>query len=126
MTSLAFRHRETLLHYPENLLDILTSMFANSTWLTYAFFAFLQPPIQARQVVTSFLGNFELPFTEAKYLMATVPIVLYAVMRYLYIIYEKKEGESPERVILTDKPLLISVLIWITMVLGIIYYLGEV
>jgi len=37
----AARHRETLLHYPENLLDILTSMFANSTWLTYAFFAFL-------------------------------------------------------------------------------------
>ncbi|MBI2315212.1 decaprenyl-phosphate phosphoribosyltransferase [Candidatus Daviesbacteria bacterium] len=124
MESQAFRHRETLLHYPENLLDILTSMFANSTWLTYAFFAFLQPPIQARNVVSNILGGFELPFTQAKYLMATVPVVLYAVMRYLYIIYEKKEGESPERVILTDTPLLISVLIWGILVLGIIYYLG--
>ncbi len=125
MESQAFRHRETLLHYPENLLDILTSMFANSTWLTYAFFAFLQPPIQAKQVVSSFLGGFELPFPEAKYLMATVPVVLYAVMRYLYIIYEKKEGESPERVILTDNPLLSAVLIWVIMVIGIIYYLGA-
>lgn len=124
MESQTFRHRETLLHYPENLLDILTSMFANSTWLTYAFFAFLQPPIQARQIVSNLLGGLELPFSEAKYLMATVPIVLYAVMRYLYIIYEKKEGESPERVILTDTPLLVTVLIWIILVLGIIYYLG--
>lgn len=125
MTSLDFRHRETLLHYPENLLDNLTSMFANSTWLTYAFFAFLQPPIQARHVASSLFGGFELPFSEAKYLMATVPVVIYAVMRYLYIIYEKKEGESPERVILTDTPLLSTILIWIIMVLIIIYYLGA-
>lgn len=122
MTSQASRHRETLLHYPESLLDILTSMFANSTWLTYAFFAFLQPPIQAR-IVPLFLGGIEI--SEAKYLMATVPVVLFAVMRYLYIIYEKKEGESPERVILTDTPLLASVLLWIIMVVGIIYFLGA-
>lgn len=124
MTSQAARHRETLLHYPESLLDSLTTMFANSAWLTYAFFAFLQPPIQARRVVSNLLGGFELPFAEAKYLMATVPLVLYAVMRYLYIIYEKKEGESPERVILTDTPLLIAVLTWGVLVLGIIYFLG--
>lgn len=125
IASQTFPQRETLLHYPENLLDILTSMFANSTWLTYAFFAFLQPPIQARRVVSSFFGGFELPFSEAKYLMATVPVVIYAVMRYLYIIYEKREGESPERVILTDTPLLGAVLIWIVMVIGIIYFLGA-
>ncbi|MBI2600595.1 decaprenyl-phosphate phosphoribosyltransferase [Candidatus Daviesbacteria bacterium] len=123
MTTQAAKHRETLLHYPENLLDILTAMFANSTWLTYAFFAFLQPPIVARQSLSNFLFDLELPFSEAKYLMATVPIVIYAVMRYLYIIYEKKEGESPERVILTDTPLLSTVLLWLILVVGIIYYL---
>lgn len=125
MESQASKHRETLLHYPENLLDILTSMFANSTWLTYAFFAFLQPPIQAGRMLSTFFGGFEIPITEAKYLMATVPVVLYAVMRYLYIIYEKKEGESPERVILTDKPLLAAVLIWLLLVVSIIYFLGA-
>ncbi len=124
MQSQASRHRETLLHYPENLLDILTSMFANSAWLTYAFFAFLQPPIITRQNITFFLGGLDLPFGQAKYLMATIPVVIYGVMRYLYIIYEKKEGESPERVLITDKPLLISVILWLVMVIGIIYYLG--
>lgn len=120
----AAKHRETLLHYPENLLDILTSMFANSTWLTYAFFAFLQPPIIARTALSTLFLGFDLPFAEAKYLMATVPVVIYGVMRYLYIIYEKKEGESPERVLLSDKPLLFAVNLWFIMVVGIIYFLG--
>lgn len=125
MEAQAAKHRETLLHYPENLLDILTGMFATSAWLTYAFFAFLQPPIQARQALSFLLGGFELPFGEAKYLMATVPVVIYGVMRYLYIIYEKKEGESPERVLLSDQPLLSTVLLWIVLIIGIIYYLGA-
>lgn len=121
----ASKHRETLLHYPDNLLDILTAMFANSTWLTYAFFAFLQPPIQARHALVNIFSGLDIPFVEAKYLMATVPVVIYGVMRYLYIIYEKKEGESPERVLLSDKPLLFTVTLWLLMLIGIIYYLGA-
>ena len=125
LQSHASKHRETLLHYPENLLDILTAMFANSTWLAYALFTFLQPPIFARYRLTILFDNFSLPFAQAKYLMATIPIVIYGVMRYLYIIYEKKEGESPERVLLTDRPLLITVVLWLVLVIGIIYYLGA-
>lgn len=125
MEGKASAHRETLLHYPENLLDILTTMFATATWLSYAFFAFLQPPIHAKFDVFSILKGLELPFGEAKYLMATVPVVIYAVMRYLYIIYEKKEGESPERVLLSDKPLLAAAILYIVMLIGIIYYLGA-
>lgn len=124
MAASAGRHRETLLHYPENLLDILTSMFANSTWLTYALFVFQQPPILIRYNITHYINSLILPFGEAKYLMITVPIVIYGVMRYLYIIYEKREGESPERVLLTDTPLLSAVLIWLISLLFIIYYLG--
>ena len=125
MQSQASRHREILSHYPENLLDILTSMFANSAWLTYALFTFLQTPILARHTIINLFDLLEIPFAEAKYLMATVPVVIYGVMRYLYIIYEKKEGESPERVLVTDMPLLSSVLIWLIMIIGIIYFLGT-
>lgn len=121
----ASKHRETLLHYPENLLDILTAMFATSTWITYAFFTFLQPPIAASETLLGIFSNISLPFTEAKFLMITIPVVIYGVMRYLYIIYEKKEGESPERVILTDRPLLTTTLVWVTLVVVIIYYVGT-
>ena len=48
----------------------------------------------------------------AKLLMLTIPFVIYGVARYLYVIYEKREGESPERVLLNDQPLLASTLLW--------------
>lgn len=53
--------------------------------------------------------------------MASVPFVIYGVMRYLFVIYEKKEGESPERVLLSDIPLLSSVVLWGVLVFVVIY-----
>lgn len=114
--------RSTLLHYPEQLLDALTIMFATACWLSYTMFTFLQPPPGAGVQVLVLFGDF-LPrtFLASKWLMATVPLVIYGVMRYLYVIYEKKEGESPERVLLSDVPLLTSVVVWLILVFIIIY-----
>ncbi len=116
--------RKTLKGYPNSLLDGLTIMFATATWLSYAMFTFLQPPVSGEAKATLlFLGNY-LPETltnTSKWLMITIPFVIYGVMRYLYIIYEKKEGESPERVILSDKPILATVVMWILTLLVIIY-----
>jgi len=114
--------RKTLLHYPESLLDSLTVMFATATWFAYTMFTFLQPPPSAGPQVLVLFGDF-LPRTllASKWLMLTVPLVIYGVMRYLYVIYEKKEGESPERVLLSDVPLLIAVLSWIILVFLVIY-----
>ncbi len=124
MQTQASKHRETLLHYPADLLDILTSMFANSAWLTYALFAFQQAPVTLNPQFVDLFSPLSYSLSEAKYLMVTVPIVIYGVMRYLYIIYEKKEGESPERVLLTDVPLLSTVLLWLVIVILVIYYIG--
>jgi len=116
--------RKTLKGYPNSLLDSLTIMFATATWLSYAMFTFLQPPL-SNQTSTKliFLGSY-LPETltnTSKWLMITIPFVIYGVMRYLYIIYEKKEGESPERVLLSDKPILTTIILWSLTVLTIIY-----
>jgi len=54
-------------------------------------------------------------------MMLTIPIVIYGVARYLYIIYEKGEGESPERVLLSDKPLLFTVVLWGVLAMAITY-----
>ena len=53
--------------------------------------------------------------------MITIIPVVYGLMRYLQDIYEKHEGESPEKVLLSDRPLLLTVLLWIFLVIIITY-----
>jgi hypothetical protein len=60
-----------------------------------------------------------------KLMMLTIPLVIYGVARYLYVIYEKEEGESPERVLLSDKPLLWTVVLWVVVVSVIIFVLPN-
>jgi len=57
-------------------------------------------------------------------LVLTTPFVLYGIFRYLYLIHQKKEGGSPEELILKDRPLLINIALWLGMV-GVILYLGK-
>lgn len=118
--------RTTLLYYPESLLDALTAMFAASTWLTYALFTFLEPLPQTSPQVLVLLGeNLPRTFFATKFLMITIPFVIYGLMRYLFLIYEKKEGESPEKILISDKPLLTTCILWFLLVLLIIYGLNE-
>lgn len=117
---LDLKTRKILEHYPDTLLDSMISMSAAYAILSYSLFAFQTSPLPATPLFETIL-----PATIArpKLMMLTVPLVIYAVARYLYVIYEKKEGESPEKVLLSDRPLLASVLIWGLLVVGIIYWL---
>lgn len=115
--------RPTLGHYSEKLLDVYTAMFANSTWITYAFYTFLEKPPKFRQGPFSFFTDFIPGVTERKWLMLTIPFVLFGIMRYMQLIYEHQAGESPERVITTDVPLLTTVFLWSITVIAIIYLL---
>lgn len=116
--------RETLKRYTESLLDIYTSMFATATWITYSLFTFNHPKIVPDGKALTIISILPKTLVSEKWLMITIPFVVYGVMRYLQLIYEKNEGESPERVILSDKPLIGTVGAWIILVIGIIYYLG--
>jgi 4-hydroxybenzoate polyprenyltransferase len=112
--------RETLRRYPKNLLDSVITMSAAIAAMSYSLFAF--------QTIsrTDSLISLALPRTvsQPKLMMLTIPLVLYGLARYLYVIYEKREGESPEEVLLSDRPLLAAVGIWVFSVLIIIYALS--
>lgn len=115
--------RATLSHYPESLLHAYTTMFATATWVTYALFAFLQPVVVPNTFFREMLSTF-IPRVNIKWIMLTTPFVIYGVMRYLYLVYEKKEGESPERMLLSDRPLLIAVVGWGLMLVIVLYVLS--
>ncbi len=110
--------RLTLAHYPDNLLDSMISMSASLVIMTYALFTFQISALHSPKFFTYLLPP---TLAQPKWMMLSIPFVIYGVARYLYVIYEKKGGESPERILLSDKPLLVTVILWFLLVLGIIY-----
>ncbi len=117
----ATRHRKTLTFYTPALLDSYLAMFASSAWMSYALFTFFVPPPPLGQRLTSFI---DLPLTFAginKWLMITIPVVIFGIMRYLKVIHEGTLAESPERVLLGDKTLLTTIIIWTLLVVVILY-----
>lgn len=117
--------RKSLSHYSERLLDVFASMFATSTFISYSLFTFLENDRNLSSPSDLLLPQFLPDYLNRKWLMLTIIPVVYGLMRYLQDIYEKHEGESPEKVLISDKPLLINLLVWIFMVIFIIYVLGA-
>lgn len=116
--------RKTLSHYSESLLNVYASIFATSTYIFYSLFTFFENPQGLRIGAHILLPDFLPSSFQRKWLMITIVPVVYGLMRYLQDIYEKHEGESPEKVLLSDIPLLTTVIVWAVLVVGIIYFLG--
>lgn len=115
--------RKTLRHYPDALLDSMISMSSSFCIITYALFTFQVSPQDTNKDLYRLLPSI---LRTPKWFMLTIPLVIYGVARYLYVIYEKGEGESPERVLLSDTPLLLAVIIWGLSVVAIVYLLPLV
>jgi 4-hydroxybenzoate polyprenyltransferase len=122
MDSDGTKTRETLRHYPDTLLDSMISMSSTFCILTYSLFAFQVSPIIKSETLNEILPSI---LSSPKWMMTTIPVVIYGVARYLYVIYEKEDAESPERVLLSDKALLSAVVIWVAMVTTILYVLPQ-
>lgn len=115
--------RKSLSHYSERLLDVYATIFATSTFVFYSLFTFLENPKGFQLGLNILLPDFLPTFFYRKWLMITIAPVVYGLMRYIQDIYEKHEGESPENVLLSDKPLLITVIMWVILVIGIVYFI---
>lgn len=117
--------RKSLSHYSERLLDVYASIFATSTFVAYSLFTFLENPGGFRLSIGILLPDFFPTFFQRKWLMITIIPVVYGLMRYLQDIYEKHEGESPEKVLFSDKPLLLAVTLWAFLVVLLIYFVAP-
>jgi len=117
--------RSSLSHYSEKLLDVYASIFATSTFITYSLFTFLENPGGFKLTFGSIPSDLLPSFFQRKWLMITIIPVVYGLMRYLQDIYEKDEGESPEKVLFSDKPLLVTVVIWAILVILLVYFINP-
>ena len=103
----AAEHRAVLSHYSEAFLDQMINVVTASTVVAYALYA-VDDDTVAR------FGSEELVYT--------VPLVLFGIFRYLYLIYQKQQKRNPTEAILTDLPSLVNVLLWGVTVVWIVYF----
>lgn len=98
-------HRKVLDGYTVSFLDQLISIDLTLTILTYSLYTFSAP---------------NLPGNHA--MMLTIPFVIYGIFRYLYLVHVESHGEAPEDILMTDRPLQASIVLWGGAIL-IIFYL---
>jgi decaprenyl-phosphate phosphoribosyltransferase len=111
--------RKSLNDYQRELLNSYVTMFGNAAWMSWALFTFFESP-KATLPVWLFLAELSKTITINKLLMVTIPVVIFGIMRYQGLIFEEKT-EAPEKILLTDKALVLSVILWTTLVVWILY-----
>ncbi len=104
----AKNHRAILEEYSRQLLDHMISVTMACTAIAYSLYTFTAE---------------NLPRNHA--MMLTIPFALYGIFRYMYLIYIKNEGGSPEEALLRDRPLLIDAILWGIAVVAILYIFGR-
>lgn len=96
--------RGVLDDYSLPLLDQLITICAAATLIAYAFYTF-----DARSVPRNGV------------MMLTLPFVGFALFRYLFLVYRRREGGSPEWTLLRDRPLLVAIACWAVAALVAMY-----
>jgi len=102
LTDDSTNHRKVLDGYTIPLLDQFITIVSGTTILAYSLYTF-----------------FRLPDNHT--LMLTIPFVIYAIFRYLYLIQVRQIGGEPEEILLSDRPFQISILLWGLAVLAVFY-----
>jgi 4-hydroxybenzoate polyprenyltransferase len=98
--------RPVLDHYSPAFLDQMINVVTASSVVAYALYAV------APETVRKF---------HTEDLVFTIPLVLYGIFRYLYLLYQRPGARNPTEAILRDPPFLINMLLWGLAVLWIVY-----
>lgn len=95
-------YRVVLDSYSTRLLDEMNSIVATATIISYALFTFTSG--------------------RTLDLMWTIPLVIYGIFRYLYLIHVENKGGQPDEILLQDKPMLITVLLYTVLLIAILLF----
>ncbi len=97
-------HRSILAEYTVPFLDQLIALVTSTLVIAYSLYTFSAPNLPQNHTM-----------------MLTIPLVLYGLFRYLYLIHVKGEGGAPDELLFHDQPLLAAVGLWLVAVIAILY-----
>lgn len=100
----AITHRRVLEGYTIPFLDQLINMVSGITIIAYSLYTFSAPNLPPNHVM-----------------MLTIPFVIYGIFRYLHLLQVDQRIGSPEDLVLSDRPLQLTMGLWILVVLVIFY-----
>ncbi len=95
--------RKVLGDYSVVMLDRFCSISATLAISAYALYTMLSPHYD-------------------KSLLVTVPPVTYGLFRYIYLVEKRELGETPEEILLKDRHLQLTVLIWMVFCIAVLYW----
>jgi 4-hydroxybenzoate polyprenyltransferase len=90
-------HRAALEKYDTQLLNQLIAIVSSATIVSYALYTLW--PETVEKFGTSMLGF-------------TIPFVMFGIFRYLDLVYRHEKGGRPEKILLTDIPLLVDIFLY--------------
>ena len=101
------QHRPSLEKYDKRLLDQLIGISASATIVSYAVYTLW--PQTVKKFGTAGLG-------------ITIPFVIFGIFRYLDLVYRHEKGDRPEKILLTDLPLLVDLALYGMTVLAVFLF----
>jgi 4-hydroxybenzoate polyprenyltransferase len=98
----ATAHRKNLRDYSVPLLDEMMNIMISATIIAYVLYTIIE---------------YE---TYYMYMMASIPFVVYGVFRYMLLVH-RNGGGNPDTLLLRDRPLQITLVLWLAVVGMVIY-----
>ena len=99
--------RPALSAYSITLLDQLITVVSSVTILSYSLYTFSGPTLPGNNLM-----------------MLTIPVVVYGIFRYQYLIYQEKDAEAPEEILISDRLFQGAILLYVLIVVYALYIHG--
>ncbi|MDQ5810812.1 MAG: decaprenyl-phosphate phosphoribosyltransferase, partial [Actinomycetota bacterium] len=96
----AVAHRKNLRDYSVPMLDEMMNIMISATIIAYTLYTFFE--------------------YENVHMMASIPFVIYGVFRYMLLVH-RDGGGNPDTLLLRDRPLQITLLLWLAVVMTVLY-----
>lgn len=101
--------RQILEEYTPHLLDQMIAVVTSCTVMSYCLYTISERTVHE---------------VGSRDLILTIPLVIYGIFRYLYLVHRHGQGDAPDQVLLNDGPLLLTVALYVAVV-ALIFFMGT-